>query len=556
MAWRGPEYEGEFPSLGYEVAQFIQDRCVIPDREHAGEPFVLTDEQLKFLVFHYALNPETGRWRHERGSQVIRPRKWGKAPLTAAMVCAEAAGPVLFDGWDASGEPVGKPWPTPFIQCVACSADQVANVWRVLVPMIQLGGLDADIPDTGDTRINLPNGRIEPVTASARSRVGQRTTFAVMDETQMWVESNGGHKLEGALKDNLAGTGGRFIETCNAFDPVEQSVAQMTFEANDPHVYRDDADPPAGDVNDFDERDRVLEAVYGDSLRSPMNPRGWIDKQRIHIEIEARLAKGQGEVAERMFMNRKLAASGAAFDVEKWAVLARKDFHPPKGDVVTIGVDGARHDDALAVVACHVKSGFVWPLVVVERPLEADENYGHDLDVVDAAVREAFDRWQVWRLYADPQHIGRLIEGWSNSYGDKRVHEWATYRPRQIAFAVRNFEQAIARGDLSHDGSDVLTRHVRQSRKRMLTVRDDEESFMHTLAKDNLRSPRKIDAAMAAVLAWEARGDCIAAGAVRLEESPEAPKVKPRKPWRPGFAPDMTGTQPVVGVAGPMSDMT
>jgi hypothetical protein len=35
MPWRGPEYEGEFPTLGYEVAQWIQDNCVIPDREDA-----------------------------------------------------------------------------------------------------------------------------------------------------------------------------------------------------------------------------------------------------------------------------------------------------------------------------------------------------------------------------------------------------------------------------------------------------------------------------------------------------------------------------------------
>jgi hypothetical protein len=45
------------------------------------------------------------------------------------------------------------------------------------------------------------------------------------------VQSNGGHKLADNQRRGLAGTGGRFFETPNAWDPVEDSVAQRTFEA-------------------------------------------------------------------------------------------------------------------------------------------------------------------------------------------------------------------------------------------------------------------------------------------------------------------------------------
>jgi hypothetical protein len=157
------------------------------------------------------------------------------------------------------------------------------------------------------------------------------------------------------------------VETCNAFDPVESRRA-ATFEAKDPHVYRDDANPPAGDVTVFEERDRVLEAVYGDSLRTLENPKGWIDKQRIHIEIEARLAKGQGDVAERMFLNRKLAQAGAAFNIEHFKELRRPGGILRERSIITVGVDGARHDDALAIMATDVKTGFQWPLDIIERP--------------------------------------------------------------------------------------------------------------------------------------------------------------------------------------------
>jgi hypothetical protein len=531
MPWRGPEYPGEFPTLGYVVAEWIQAYCVVPDRDFRGQQFALTDEQLRFLLFHYRLTAE-GKWVYPRGSQLVRPQKWGKGPLAAAWVCAEAAGPVLFDGWDAAGEPVGRQWATPHIQITACSEDQTDNTWRALQPMIELGPLGAEfIPDTGLTRINLPGGGlIEPVTASARSRLGQRITAAVQDQSESWVRSNNGWMLADNQRRGLAGMGGRFLETCNAPDPVEQSVAYRT--PAEPGVFIDDVDGGAGSVRNKQERRRVLRRVYGDST---VERGGWVDLDRIDAEIEALLEHDPAQ-AERFFLNRKLASEGAAFDIEAFKALAKPRTVTP-GEVIVVGVDGARHDDALAVIATEVKSGYQWPLVIVERPEGADDDYEHDLTRVDGAVSEAFERYTVWRLYADPQKIEHLVEEWANRFGDKRVIKWLTYRPRPIAFAVRKFTQAIGAGDLSHDGNPRLVEHVRSSRRRMLTVLDDKERQMHTLTKDHVKSPRKIDAAMAAVLSWEARGDCIAAGGVWMgEEFQPPPAEKQPEPWTPGRA--------------------
>jgi hypothetical protein len=172
-----------------------------------------------------------GRFTHFRGTQLTRPQKWGKGPFAASWVCGEAhpESPVLFDGWDADGQPVGRPWATPHIQITAVSEDQTDNVFRALLPMIRLGALAADIPDTGLTRINLPSGGIiEPVTAAALSRLGQRVTAVVQDQTESWFRTNGGHKLADNQRRGLAGMGGRFLSTPNAWDPAEDSVAQRT----------------------------------------------------------------------------------------------------------------------------------------------------------------------------------------------------------------------------------------------------------------------------------------------------------------------------------------
>jgi len=507
----------EFPTLGYEVWSWIEDHCVIPDGEFAGDPFLLTDEQARFLLNFYRLLP-AGKFFHERGGQLIRPQKWGKGPISAAIICAEGQGPVVFDGWDAEGNPVGRPWATPWIQLTAISESQTANVWRALVPMVRLGSLSAEIPDTGETRINLPGGgRIEPVTASARSRLGQRITFALEDETHSWYESNGGRTLADNQRRNIAGMQGRWLETTNAWDPAEESVAQQTYESKEPGVYIDDVEPGEGSVRNKRERRKMLKLVYGDSAAGSKERgiRPWIDLDRIDAEIRSLLER-DGAQAERFFLNRKIAGESRAFSVAKWDALA-EPREVKDGSLIVLGVDGARSDDALAVIATEVESGYQWPIGIWEVPKNAPEDYEHPFNNVDAAVEEAMERWEVWRIYIDPGstqgNINHLVDRWQGRWGDKRVIDWHMNRQRPVAYAVRNYTVAINRGDLTHDGDEVFARHIKNSVKSRLNVRDDDGRHMHTISKDRSGSPRKIDAAAAGVLSWEARGDAIADGA-------------------------------------------
>ena len=117
---------------------------------------------------------------------------------------------------------------------------------------------------------------------------------------------------------------------------------------------------------------------------------------------------------------------------------------------------------------------------------------------------------------ADGQRLfsyDHLVERWQGRWGAKRVIAWYTNRPRQIAWSVRSYTDAVGTGDMSHSGDDVFVRHLKNARRQKLNVYDDEHRQMYTLSKDRPDSPRKIDGAMAAVLSWEARGDAIAAGA-------------------------------------------
>src|ERR1044072_7613557 len=107
MPWRGPEHEDDFPSLGWSLLEWWT--AYLPNPRDETQPLVFTDEQALDLVEWFRLDPRTGRLTHRRGgSRGSKVR--GKSPVEAAKAIAELAGDVLFDGWDAFGEPVGRPW--------------------------------------------------------------------------------------------------------------------------------------------------------------------------------------------------------------------------------------------------------------------------------------------------------------------------------------------------------------------------------------------------------------------------------------------------------------
>jgi hypothetical protein len=512
MPWRGAEVEGEFPTLGYVVADWIESLCVIPDGDHAGEPLRLSEKQALFLLWYYRLHPAAkvreGRpsraFVYERGGQLVAPQKWGKGPLAAAVTAAEAEGPVVFDGWDADGEPVGRPWSTPWIQVTAVSEAQTANVWRALMPMIAEGPLATVIPDIGETRINLrEGGRIERVTASARSRLGQRLTFAVQDEEHDWTPSNGGRNLADTQRRNIAGMGGRWLATGNAWNPTQHSVAQQTYESKTPGVYKMLIDSGPGDLTNPRERKKVLRRGYEGSW--------WVDLARVESEVIELIGLNDVAQAERFFANRVRQSAAAAYDIKAWRAKASPAKRPVAGSVIVIGVDGARFGDSLAVVATDVATGHQWPLGIWESP-PGDDDHEHPLDDVDGVMSDAFDEFKVWRVYVDPQYIEGLLDRWQGRWSDKKVLAWWTNRQKAMAYAVRAHTAAVTAGDLTHDGDPVLDRHIGNAVRQAVNIYDDKRRQMWVITKET--PALKIDGATAAVLSYEARGDAIAAGAL------------------------------------------
>jgi phage terminase large subunit-like protein len=221
---------------------------------------------------------------------------------------------------------------------------------------------------------------------------------------------------------------------------------------------------------------------------------------------------------ERVWLNRLVRASERAFDVERWRGLADPGHVVPPKAKITLGFDGARWRDATALVGTEILTGFQWLVAIWERPQNV-ETWEVAVGQVDAAIRAAFETWDVWRLYADPPYWESLVAEWAGRYGEQRVVEWWTNRWKQMAYAIRAFNNAIVSGELSHDGNKHLTRHIGNAVRHELSLHDDQGLPMWTIYKEQAESPHKIDGAMAAILAWEARTDAIAAGVGQKKQS-------------------------------------
>jgi len=524
MPWRGPQVPGEFPTLGYVVADWIEERCAIPDRHVRGRPFVLSDEQLEHLLWEYRLH-RVATVDLDRpaapfvyvGNLLVRSQKWGKSPFDAARVCAQGAGPVLFAGWDARGEPVGMPWPTPHIQVTAVSEDQTKNVWAALVPMIELGAIADWIEDTGQQRIYLPGGGlIERVTSSPLSRLGQRVTYACQDQLESWLQRNGGHTLADNQRRNIAGMGGRWAASANAWDPTQQSQAQLDVEGARgglvEDVYVNYPEPLPGSWANKRERRRILKHAYRGAP--------WVDVDRIESECNRLDAKKDPGQAERFFGNRVVAGASKAFDLDAYGQLRDDERTVEPGRLVTLGFDGALTRDGTGLVLTDVELGHQLVAGYWERPpeLPEEEPWTVPVEEVDEAVEEAFATWDVWRGHFDPPHWLADINRWAGRHGEDRVVLFWTNQRRRMAYALKQFATDMRPGTMSYGGerAGLLEAHVGNAVKRPTLMRDEDDgTLLWLIGKDGHNSPRRIDLAMAACLSWDARGLAIRAGALQ-----------------------------------------
>lgn len=495
-------------TLGWDILDWGSAFLAQPDGASKGDTWSYTKEQAKFILWFYAVD-EKGKFLYRR-ALLARPKGWGKSPLLAAIASSELLGPVQFDGFDANGNPVGRPSYSPLIQLAAVSEAQTDNTMSLVIEMLAEGyAVDYYSLDIGKSRILVPGGKLEPVTAQAKSREGQRPTFAVLDETHLWVPSNGGDKLAATIRRNLGKINGRSVETTNAYLPGEQSVAEdsqayweaiQRGDAINPGLMYDFREAPAGTPYERGpERRNGLVQVYGDAAKENG---GWVDLDRIEQEMDDPATKEAD--GRRFYFNQITQGSLQWIDPVKWNACFDPHVRPLDVlDPITLGFDGGLRDDSTALVACRIEDGAVFPIHVWEKPDGAKE-WEVDFVSVDLYVRDTLENYNVIRMNCDPAYWQDIVGRWAMDY-EGIVWEWWTNRKKAMAESNERFHTAVMLGQMKHQNDATLTRHV-------LNAHIEETPWGDLLRKDIRGGSRKIDAAVASVLAFEARGEAIEDG--------------------------------------------
>lgn len=524
-----PALEAEpWPTLGPQVVAFIEEFLVFGPGDLRGLPAKVDAEKRALIYRMYEVypqgHPQAGRRRFKRCALSLRKGS-AKTELMAWIAACELHpnGPVRTDGWDANGQPVGVGVMDPYIPMVAYTEEQSDELaYGALRVILQYSSLASDF-DIGIARIMRlgGDGKAVSLASAPDARDGARTTFNCFDETHRFTLP----RLKAAHRTMLANIPKRKIsdawslEVTTAPAPGERSVAEDTM---------DYARQVAGGMI----RDSRLfffhrEASDGYDLSTPEGVRAAVIEASGPAaewsDIDGICEQWRDPTADRAYLarvwlNQLVRASERAFDAERWRELAQPETVIADGEKITLGFDGSRYHDATALVATHIATGYQWLMGCWERPQNIEQWEVPEVEV-EEAVAEAFRRWDVWRMYADPPYWETHVAKWAGEFGEKRVIAWWTTRTKPMAYAIRGFVSAIASGELHHDGSMAYTRHIGNACRRILTMRDDQGVPLWTIYKERPDSPHKIDAAMAGILSWEARRDALAAGVTTEAES-------------------------------------
>lgn len=161
---------------------------------------------------------------------------------------------------------------------------------------------------------------------------------------------------------------------------------------------------------------------------------------------------------------------------------------------VVLGFDGSFSNDSTALVAVEIgDTPHVDVVACWERPPEVDDSWRVPIVEVEEKIREACRGYQVREIACDPFR-------WARTYQVLEAEGLPIVEypqsPQRMVPATQRFYEAVLNKTITHSGNPTLARHISNC-----VLRTDQRGSR--LAKETRNSPRKIDLAVAAVMALD-----------------------------------------------------
>lgn len=505
----GPRYRLTFKPYKHQNLVTLPRRAErVQERRRKPIPRVIKDVRRVAPVDARCITVEAEDGLYVTGETMVVTHN---SPFAAALCLFELLGPCRFDGFDRH-EPFGvraKPMSMPLVQIVATSESQTQNTIRMVRAFCQKKGQLARKYDleVAKTFIETPGGgKLQQMTSSAHSMEGGEVSFVVGDELEHWLPAQGGPAMLQTIQQNAAKMGGRFMGTCNAWVPGEQSSAEAIFEAwcdqedgltrgKTKVLYDARIAPPNTVLTDEPEEGQVglteaLEYVYEDCP--------WVNLESIKEQIWSPEYPESRSI--RFFLNRPNAAEASWITLEEWTQLRKPDRKVEPGERIVMFFDGSKSNDHTALVGCCMEDGHVFKIGhwKPEKPLGVV-----NVAAVDAGVRKAFDTYNVVAFWADVREWESFTRtAWPEDFGDRlivpAVRGGMSASPiawdmrshaYQFAEAAETAFTEIQQQTFTHDGDSALGEHVSNCRV-------NEFKGRWSVKKESPKSSKKIDLAV------------------------------------------------------------
>lgn len=479
---------------GAHAAEFIEQMCRITKDSvagGAGSPIVMRGWQQEMLGHLLARRPD-GRYRH-RQALVGVARKNGKSALGAGLALyGLLMGPEGGEVYSCAGE-----------------KEQAKIVFSTARRMVEMEPELADICKCYRDVIEVPStgSFYRALSAEAFTKEGLNPHLVMFDEVhvqpnrELWdvMALASGARVEPLMVGiTTAGvktdsTGGDSL--CYGLYQHGKRVAAA--EVDDPSFFMAWWEP----------------ANPKDNHRDPAtwrqaNP-GFDDLVAAEDFASAVLKTPEAEYRTKR-CNQWVSTATAWLPAGAWEGCTDRRPVPDRADVV-LGFDGSFSNDstALVVVECaavpHVDVVECW-----EKPDGAAQGWRVPIAAVEDAIRAACRRWQVREIVCDPFRWARTYQILEDE--GLPIVEFPQ-SPQRMVPATQRFYEAVLNRGVTHSGDPRLARHVDNC-----VIKTDQRGSR--LAKETKSSPRKIDLAVAAVMAHE------------RAHAPAAPAVMPLGAWR------------------------
>jgi phage terminase large subunit-like protein len=170
-----------------------------------------------------------------------------------------------------------------------------------------------------------------------------------------------------------------------------------------------------------------------------------------------------------------------------------------------LGFDGSFNGDTTVIVGCRIptheeEKPHLFLVKAWEKPAESDDSWRVDIQDAENAILDFCGKFKVREVACDPFRWQRSMEVLQDA--GVPIVEWPSTSAKRMVVACAAFYDAVLEERITHDGNPMIARHLDNAVVKM-------DNLGPRIVKENRGSNRRIDAAVAAVIAYDRSGSRI-----------------------------------------------